>query len=51
VTRVATAPGIPFLTKTSAMIFVTAMEHSGVVGEGFQMVLFPAASDRAKFQP
>jgi hypothetical protein len=28
---------------------VTAMEHRGVVGEGFQSVALPAASESARF--
>ncbi len=31
------------------MSFVTAMEHRGVLGEGFQSVAFPAARDKARF--
>lgn len=30
---------------------VTAIEQSGVVGEGFQIVLLPVMSAIAKFQP
>jgi len=49
VTRLATAPGIPFLSRTVDTIFVTAMAHKGVVGDGFQIVAFPAAKESAKF--
>jgi len=47
--RLATAPGIPFLSRTSDIILVTAIAQSGVVGDGFQIVEFPAARDIAKF--
>lgn len=49
VTRPATAPGISFFSNTLETILVTAMEHSGVVGEGFQMVAFPAAIEMERF--
>lgn len=49
VTRPATAPGKPFFSKTFEIIDVTAMEHRGVVGEGFHIVAFPAARDKARF--
>jgi hypothetical protein len=49
VTRPATAPGILFLSNTLETILVTAMEHRGVVGEGFQMVAFPAAIEMERF--
>ncbi len=49
VTRPATAPGTSFFSKTPAMILVTAMEHSGVLGEGFQIVALPAAIEIARF--
>jgi hypothetical protein len=49
VTRAEAAPGIPFRSNTLAMIFVTAMAHNGVVGEGFQTFAFPAAKDNEKF--
>jgi hypothetical protein len=49
VTSPATAPGIPFCSKTLEIILVTAMEQSGVVADGFQRVAFPAARDRARF--
>ena len=48
-TSPATAPGTPFLSRTPDIILVTAIEHKGVVGDGFQMVAFPAASDNARF--
>lgn len=48
VTSVATA-GIPFFFSTSETIFVTAMEHRGVLGEGFHKVALPAANDNARF--
>jgi hypothetical protein len=47
--RAATAPGTPFLSRTLATILVTAIEHSGVVGDGFQTVALPAAMERATF--
>lgn len=50
-TRPATAPGTPFFSKTLATILVTAMEHSGVLGEGFQIVALPAAIEIARFLP
>jgi len=31
------------------MMFVTAIEHSGVLGEGFQSVAFPATNESARF--
>lgn len=31
------------------MILVTAMEVNGVVGDGFQIVAFPAAKESDKF--
>jgi hypothetical protein len=31
------------------MIFVIAMEQSGVLGEGFQTFAFPAATESEKF--
>ena len=43
------APGIPLLSRTRETMLITAMEHKGVVGDGFQMVAFPAAIDSAKF--
>lgn len=49
VTKPATAPGIPFLSSTLDTIFVTAIAHNGVVGDGFQIVAFPAANERARF--
>ena len=49
VTRPATAPGISFFSNTPETILVTAMEHSGVLGEGFQMVALPAAIEIARF--
>jgi hypothetical protein len=49
VTRPATAPGTPFFSKTPPTILVTAMEHSGVLGEGFQIVALPAAIEIARF--
>ena len=48
-TSPATAPGTPFLSRTPATIFVTAIEHRGVLGDGFQSVALPAARDNAKF--
>lgn len=36
-------------SSTSAIIFVTAIAHRGVVGEGFQIFAFPAAKDSEKF--
>jgi len=49
VTRLATAPGIPFFSRTVETIFVTAIAHRGVVGDGFQIVAFPAARESARF--
>ncbi len=49
VTRPATAPGTPFRSKTPETILVTAMEHSDVLGEGFQIVALPAAIEIARF--
>ena len=49
VTRPATAPGILFFSSTLETILVTAIEHSGVVGEGFQMVALPAAIEMDRF--
>ena len=49
VTRPATAPGILFFSSTLETILVTAIEHSGVVGEGFQMVALPAAIEMERF--
>ena len=49
VTKLATAPEILFCSKTFEMMFVTAMEQSGVVGEGFHTVALPAAMDNARF--
>ena len=49
VTRLATAPGRPFLSSTLATIFVTAMEHSDVVGDGFHIVALPAAIEIERF--
>jgi len=49
VMSVDTAPGTPFFSRTSEMIFVTAMEQSGVLGEGFHTFALPAASESAKF--
>ena len=49
VTRPATAPGILFFSRTLETILVTAIEHSGVVGEGFQMVALPAAIEMERF--
>ena len=49
VTKPATAPGIPFLSSTLDTNFVTAIAHNGVVGDGFQIVAFPAANERARF--
>src|SRR5216684_571964 len=49
VTRPATAPGISFFSKTPETILVTAMEHNGVLGEGFQIVALPAAIEIARF--
>jgi len=49
VTKPATAPGTPLLSSTLDTIFVTAMAHKGVVGEGFHIVAFPAANERARF--
>jgi len=49
VTKLATAPGIPFFSSMLETIFVTAIAHKGVVGEGFQIVVLPAARDRARF--
>lgn len=40
---------MPLRSNTSAIIFVTAMAHRGVVGEGFQTFAFPAAKDSEKF--
>jgi hypothetical protein len=51
VTRPATAPGIPFFSKTPETILVTAIEHNGVLCEGFQIVALPAAIEIARFQP
>lgn len=48
-TRPATAPGIPFFSRTAEMIFVTAIEHRGVVFEGFHKVAFPAARLKERF--
>lgn len=48
-TRPATAPGMPFFSRTDAIILVVAMLVRGVVGEGFQRVAFPAARDSARF--
>jgi hypothetical protein len=42
-------PGTPFFSKTPETILVTAMEHSGVLGEGFQIVALPAAIEIARF--
>lgn len=49
VTRLAIAPGRPFLSSTPATIFVTAMEHSDVVGDGFHIVALPAAIEIERF--
>ena len=49
VTRPATAPGTSFFSRTPETILVTAMEQSGVVGEGFQIVALPAAIEIARF--
>lgn len=49
VTRLAIAPGRPFFSNTFAIKDVTAIEHNGVVGEGFHMVAFPAAKESARF--
>lgn len=49
ITRPATAPGMLFRSKALDTILVTATEQSGVVGEGFHSVAFPAASERARF--
>jgi len=49
VMRVDTAPGMPFLSSTPAIILVTAMEQSGVLGEGFHTFALPAASESEKF--
>ena len=49
VTRPATAPGILFLSRTPETILVTAIEHKGVLGDGFQTVALPAANASAKF--
>jgi hypothetical protein len=49
VMRVDTAPGMPFFSSTPEIIFVTAMEQSGVVGEGFHTFALPATSEREKF--
>ena len=49
VTRPAAAPGTPFFSKTPETILVTAMEHNGVLGEGFQIVALPTAIEMAKF--
>lgn len=49
VTRPATAPGILFFSRTLETILVTAIEHSGVVGEGFHMVALPAAIEMERF--
>ncbi len=38
-----------FFSNTLEIILVTAMEHNGVVGEGFQMVAFPAAIEMERF--
>lgn len=43
------APGILFFSNTEAIIFVIAIEHSGVLSEGFQIVELPAMKERAKF--
>lgn len=49
VTSPATAPGRPFLSSTLEMMFVMAIEHNGVEGDGFQSVALPATKDNAKF--
>ena len=38
-----------FFSSTLETILVTAMEHSGVVGDGFQIVAFPAAIEMERF--
>jgi hypothetical protein len=49
VTSPATAPGILFFSSTLETILVTAIEQSGVVGEGFQIVALPAAIEIERF--
>lgn len=49
VTRPATAPFIPFASKTLETILVTATAQRGVLGDGFQSVAFPAAIESARF--
>jgi len=49
VIKPATAPGIPLRSRTLEIIFVIAMEQRGVLGDGFQSVALPAASERARF--
>jgi hypothetical protein len=38
-------------TRTPETILVTAIEHNGVLCEGFQIVALPAAIEIARFQP
>lgn len=50
-TSAATAPGSPFRSRTGCIRRVTAIAQSGVVGDGFQIVLLPVIMAMAKFQP